>query len=67
MSQTGLLSRAVASNSCRESIELSKLSLDNTLYGKVAERQGCSSSSSSSSSYYYYYFSFTKTYYVKLI
>jgi hypothetical protein len=38
--QTGLLSRAAASNSCRENIGLSNLSSDSTLYCKVAERRG---------------------------
>jgi hypothetical protein len=38
--QAGLLSRAPASNSCRENIRLSKLSPDSTLYRKVAERRG---------------------------
>jgi len=40
LSQAGLLSRATASNSCREDIGLTKLSPDSTLYRKVAERRG---------------------------
>ncbi len=38
--QAGLLSRAIASDSCRENIGLSKLSPDSTLYCKVTERRG---------------------------
>jgi hypothetical protein len=44
--QVGLFSRATASNNCRKDIGLSKLSVDSTLYCKVAERVRyfCSSS-----------------------
>jgi hypothetical protein len=38
--QAGLLSRARASNSSKNNIGLEKLSSDNTLYHKVAERRG---------------------------
>ncbi len=38
--QAGLLFRVTASNSCRKTIGLSKLSLDRTLYRKVAKRHG---------------------------
>jgi hypothetical protein len=38
--QAGLLSGAIASDSCRKNIGLSKLTLDSTLYRKVAERRG---------------------------
>ena len=40
LSQAGLLSRATASNSCREDIGLMKLLSGSTLYRKVAERRG---------------------------
>ncbi len=38
--QAGLLCRAIASNSYRKNIGLSKLSPDSTLYRKVAETRG---------------------------
>jgi hypothetical protein len=41
---SGLLSRATASNSCRENIGLSKLTSGSTLNSKVVERSGILSS-----------------------
>jgi len=38
LDQAGLLPRATASNSCRKHIGLLKLSLDSSLYLKIAER-----------------------------
>jgi hypothetical protein len=38
--QAGLLSRATTTNSCRKTIELSKLPPDSTLHRKVAKRRG---------------------------
>ncbi len=43
--QAGFLSKAAASNSCRKSIGLSKLSPDSTLYRRVIERRVILSSS----------------------